>query len=205
MCGIFHRQINFMLIAFLILSCRSSEEAFLQSARLGHSAAIVEYAETGGNVKARDRFGQTALHLVTRDVNLVRLLVNRGADAKALTLIKQSPLHFCATQGSAESTLLFLELGNDINAEDGFGRTPLDLALEKGQLDVVAVLIDHRARLSKRRVDDGYTPLHFAAQIGDADLIRLLLDRKASISARTKMGKTPADMADSAKVKVMLR
>ena len=49
-----------------------------------------------------------------------------------------------------EAVKLLLELGADVNAVDGDGRTALHGAAHKGRNDVVQLLVDHGAKLDAR-------------------------------------------------------
>ncbi|VUC26031.1 unnamed protein product [Clonostachys rosea] len=66
--------------------------------------------------------------------------------------------------------------GNDINARDYTGRTPLHLAVISSTPAIVSRLVEHGARLIAR-LADGRTALHLAASRGDAEIIRILMDK----------------------------
>ncbi|EMC98915.1 hypothetical protein BAUCODRAFT_65248 [Baudoinia panamericana UAMH 10762] len=66
--------------------------------------------------------------------------------------------------------------GNDPNARDWTGRTPLHLAAANASVEVVQLLIDHGARLVAR-LADGRTALHLAAMRGDVGIISALMRR----------------------------
>ena len=63
-----------------------------------------------------------------------------------------------------------------MNVTDGSGRTPVHLAVERGNLDVLTNLIQRGARLNERD-GRGWTPLHHAASRGDNELIGYLLEK----------------------------
>jgi len=108
------------------------------------------------------------------DVDLMKLLVSRGADPNLTNLIGTTPLTVAAGLGwvgnfSANApgqwmnaVQMCLDLGADINAAD----------------------------------QKGYTPLHGAAVRGDNEMITFLISKGAKVDAVTKTGDTVADMAN---------
>jgi len=62
-------------------------------------------------------------------VEVVKLLLEHGADVKARDMDQKTALHFSAEQGgrSEEIIQLLLERGADVNAVDRFGFTPSDM------------------------------------------------------------------------------
>lgn len=77
----------------------------------------------------------------------LRLLLERGADPKARNLMKNefegyTPLHMTADQDeeSVECAQLLLDAGADLLARDAKGRTPHDIAQEKGRSKMAAFL-----------------------------------------------------------------
>jgi ankyrin repeat protein len=99
------------------------------------------------------------------DVTLMKLLLQHGADPNIATTNKTTPLMAAAGIGwvegvtfessakeNLEAVKLLLDLGADVNAVDGDGRTALHGAAHKGRTEVVQILADHGARLDARDV-----------------------------------------------------
>jgi hypothetical protein len=95
------------------------------------------------------------------DLELVELLLERGADPKIIsrdgeTMVSAAAglafIHGYHRGKSAEERLqvvkLFVELGNDINQPDDYGITPLMAAANDGNIGVIQFLIDSGADLS---------------------------------------------------------
>ena len=97
------------------------------------------------------------------DVELLKLLLARGADPKIATDHGDTALTAAAGIGwvegvtyehsakeNVDAVKLLLDLGLDPNAANHDGRTPLMGAALKGRSEVVQILVDHGARLDTR-------------------------------------------------------
>ena len=112
-----------------------------------------------------DENGATAFLRASQsgDIELMKLLLAKGADPKINTVLNVSPLHVAAGIGwvegityewSPKATLdavkMLVDLGLDVNLQADTGRTALHGAAHKGRADVIQVLADHGAKLDVR-------------------------------------------------------
>jgi ankyrin repeat protein len=94
------------------------------------------------------------------DVELMKLLLEHGANPKIYTAHNVTPLAVAAGIGwvegvtfewspeqSAEAVKMCLDLGVDPNVADDEGRTALHGAAHKGRVEVIQLLVDHGANL----------------------------------------------------------
>jgi ankyrin repeat protein len=94
------------------------------------------------------------------DTELMKLLLEHGADPKIMTAHKDSALAVAAgigwvegvtyewsPQQGLEAVKMCLDLGIDPNIPDDQGRTALHGAAHKGRTDVIQLLVDHGANL----------------------------------------------------------
>jgi ankyrin repeat protein len=70
--------------------------------------------------------------------------------------IKGSMLNFVDGDSPAEMVRFLLEKGAETNVLDDEGKTPLEVAKEAGEIDIVRVLEDHETKssLSPRKIED---------------------------------------------------
>ena len=110
-----------------------------------------------------DENGATALLRASQssDLELMRLLLGRGADPTLNTVLNVTPLQVAAGIGwvegvtfewsedaNIEAVNLLLDLRIDPNIQADTGRTALHGAAHKGRAEVVQILVDHGADLS---------------------------------------------------------
>jgi ankyrin repeat protein len=90
-----------------------------------------------------------------------------------------------------ETIKTLIEAGEDVNEKE----RPLVLAAEKGNIDIVKLLLEHGADVNGTESKYGSAPLHFAAQKGYLDVVKLLLDYGADINQLNDQGTTPLHFA----------
>jgi RNA polymerase sigma factor (sigma-70 family) len=125
---------------------------------------------------------------------LVRLLLDYGADINICTSADEMPLHGAIAAHHLSMVTLLLDCGADINASLAHGQTPLRLAIIKGYADIVELLLARGARANTRG-KTGLTPLHWAALKGQPAIVSLLLTHGAGVFVRDDAGRTPLDWA----------
>ncbi len=116
---------------------------------------------------------------------VVRLLIEKGADATAEDEDKKTPMHLAAFNGHVEVVRRLIEKGADATAEDKDKKIPLHLAAENGHLEVVRLLIEKGADATAEDKDKK-TPVHLAAFNGHLDIVRLLIEKSADATAEDK-------------------
>ena len=89
-----------------------------------------------------------------------------------------------------------INAGADVNATDDYGVTPLHAAADRGNAEIISVLVKAEADLHAKE-NYGLTPLHTAAARGHAEVIPILVKAGADVNAKSKRGATPLDFAVS--------
>jgi len=79
-----------------------------------------------------------------RDV--IRLLLERGADVNVLKDDNKTPLHLAARNGMVGNVRVLLEHGANVGAEDKEGSTPFQIASAEGCNEMVELLSEYGAK-----------------------------------------------------------
>jgi ankyrin repeat protein len=129
-------------------------------------------------------------------VDVIRLLLEHGADVNAKANYNRTSLHFASELGHIEVMQLLLEKGADVNSTTADNKYPLVEASQAGQLKAVQVLVQHGADVNVHGVH-GCTPLHRASWTGRLEVIRFLLEHGADVDARDNDRRTTLHHASS--------
>jgi ankyrin repeat protein len=104
-------------------------------------------------------------------------------------------IHNAAKAGNLEKIKALLKANPDlVNSKDRGGEVPLHWAIEKGNKEVVELLITCKADVNAKN-ERGETPLHWAVRSGRTEMVELLLANKAVVNAQDNNGWTPLDFA----------
>ncbi|TDV50212.1 ankyrin repeat protein [Pseudomonas graminis] len=115
---------------------------------------VCDLEATGGYSKS------TALGFYNCPDDLVRWLVEQGADVDARDQYQRTALHHRSSSWKGGVDLL-LDLGADIEAQDYQSETPLQAAIKSHKADAIAALI-RRGANKEARSRQGYSLLHLA-------------------------------------------
>jgi len=99
-------------------------------------------------------------------------------------------------EGDLESLKKLVSEGADVEAENGYGFTPFNLASVNGHLEIVKYLIEECNANVEAKNKDGDTPLFYASLEGRFEIVKYLIEEcNANVEARNNCGNTPLIMA----------
>lgn len=206
------------------------------AARKGHTQSVELLKGSRQVPGLLTKHGETLVHItaLANQLDLTRELLRDKADAdvnawakpfsyhlrpdigggyskKALPLpYNIIPLHYACTRGYYEMTELLLENGAWVNAvpdDDDHGKSPLMMAVESGNVNLVCLLLARGAKVNAAVAATLVTALHLACKRGDIETTQELVRYGAKTAARTKDMRTPeeliAKVEDSKKRKAM--
>ena len=112
---------------------KREEQRLIDDCRFGYTEEVAKALDAGVNINVWDSDGWAPLHIACLHgyADLVRLLIEKGADANVRTMNEwvHTPLHIACRYNGVPAVRLLLEKGADPNVRDKDGRTPLDLTL----------------------------------------------------------------------------
>lgn len=146
------------------------------------------------NLRDNDFFTPLNRACLKGQTEIVRLLLDKGADLSIGDNENSLPIHCAAISGDTSVVGLLLGRGADINAIDYNGMTPLMFAVSYGKGDVANYLLDSGADVN---VVSSYTmtALHFAINGGQENLVAGILKRGADPNAKNGNGNSPLFLA----------
>ncbi|KAE8253894.1 hypothetical protein A4X13_0g3623 [Tilletia indica] len=196
-------------------------------AREGQYGLLTQYLNTTDaspeeikrQVNTRDADQRTVLHWIlsapasdgggnsagsTSGANVLKMLIQLGAEVESRDESGWTPLMSAASAGSLDYVRLLLDSGASPTATNTRGLTPLHYAASKGHTDVGRCLLEYGAEVNAR---DGakQTPLHRAASAGRDAFVKVLLQpptrldggshEKTRVNPQDRLQNTPLHLA----------
>ncbi|WP_246038747.1 ankyrin repeat domain-containing protein [Wolbachia endosymbiont of Leptopilina clavipes] len=123
--------------------------------------------------------------------NVVKALLNKGADVNLRDKSESTPLHLAIRKGNENivNALLAVE-GIDVNLRDKSESTPLHLAAEKGKMEIVEAILAKGPKNIDLPDTCGSTPLYVAAWGHHKKIVRALLKAGADPLLSNRDNKT---------------
>jgi ankyrin repeat protein len=226
-----HRIIQNRKLGSVIQQMEMPDALLLKASRNGDVKLVADSLAIGANPNAKtsfmDRppsFPALAFAVKAGNLELVKLLVEHGAEVNAGALSGATPLQFACMDGKTETVnyliehgasltnataslcwaawrgysnivVLLVEKGVPIDQPAGELGTPLQKAVDGGFVDIASFLIKHGADINKS--EGGSTPLHNAVRFGSPETVKFLLEVGAKPNARDSYGVTPLMYAAS--------
>jgi ankyrin repeat protein/L-ascorbate metabolism protein UlaG (beta-lactamase superfamily) len=125
---------------------------------------------------------KTPLHFAAEggSVEVIRFLLDRGADVNAPNVANETPLHYATGWCHLEAVRLLLERKADVSIATNEGDTPLHYLRFVGLREVAELLLENGADINARN-NEGETFLGMAVNAGRPQLIDLAFERGAKI------------------------
>jgi ankyrin repeat protein len=148
-----------------------------------------------GRRSARANKGTPVLLLAAADADIVKLLLEHGADPNVRGMGGKTPLMIATSWANVRAAAYLLDHKADVNAKDDYGDTALINSVTMSRSPLVRLLLEHGADVHVRN-QYGRTVLLLAMPYGDypgTDLasLKMLLDAGAEVNARDSDGMTP--------------
>ena len=158
--------------------------------------------QNGANINAPNAMGATLIYtaIQSRNVGMLRILLNHGADVNTPIIAKDErftfPIHMSVEAGSLEMTDLLFPHSADINFLNSEGSTPVCLAAQLNKTEMIGFLTSRNADLN---IPDksGMYPIHYATARRNLKAISILLSSGANPNFRNNSKYTPLHLAIS--------
>ena len=119
-----------------------------------HPEAVQVLLESNADINSQDANGETPLHKTLtyfrspsdeKIANMVRRLLEQGADPNIRRHDNTTALHRVSYHGSVEVGRLLLSYGAKVDEKDESGRTPFQIASSRGKDEMTKLLIEYGA------------------------------------------------------------
>ncbi|WP_174516142.1 ankyrin repeat domain-containing protein [Wolbachia endosymbiont of Cardiocondyla obscurior] len=135
-------------------------------------------------IYVQDEDEQTSSNSITNENNINKVDDTLEREQAILNKSSSDDSGICFDgDGSEALGQSILENGEDINAQDKDGMTPLHWAVADNNKELAKLLIKHRADVDARNRDK-HTPLHYAAVHGYVEIAKYLIDNGAKVNAQ---------------------
>ena len=139
-------------------------------------------------------------------LDVLRCLLENGADINASTADNCTPLMIAIENGNINAATFLIEHGANVDLKDDRGDTALDYAMSRyilydcnASLEVCSCLIEHGADVNGRNSSKGpsnsCTPLMVASRNSRVDLMTLLIKHGADVNLQDEDGETALHVA----------
>lgn len=162
----------------------SNPTALWQAASTGRLEFVTVLIDKGANINVKHN-GVPAIVIAThnRQFDVVKLLVENGADIDASNGYGSSSLHFAIAKGLRLRDIIWL-LDNGANIDkvenqNGNTSTPLTIAITTNRSEVAKELVSRGASI---KIPNSFSPILRAAQYGDLELVKYLLSQGAVLN-----------------------
>jgi ankyrin repeat protein len=173
-------------------------------------------AEADINDYLKDGFTALLIAVTMGDINLIKDLINAGADINTPNQIdKFTPLSRAIANGHTEIAKYLLKKGANINLKTNFQENPLMIAVRKKNIEIVKFLLNRELDINEKSYDviknfelllkrgininerrrDGSTALLLSVQNKDKEMVALLIKYGASPIIKDNKGRTPLSIA----------
>lgn len=136
-------------------------------------------AKAGGDLNARNKRRQTALHIAINKghFNVVKTLLELNCHPSLQDSEGDTPLHDCISKEQDEMLSLLLDYGADITLTNNNGFNALHHCALKGNPSAMKILLSktNRPWIVEEKKDDGYTALHLACLNNHVEIAELLV------------------------------
>ncbi|XP_065573811.1 putative ankyrin repeat protein RF_0381 [Artemia franciscana] len=141
----------------------------------------------------------TPLHLavISGDLEVIKMVLDKGADVNARDIYGESPLHLAASSRCSQTVVeCLLKYGADVHIRNSELASPLHLAALQEHPKSVENFVKSGVDVNII-IENGQSLLHFAALFGHPKTVKYLLKSGADFNIRETNGESPLHLAAS--------
>ncbi|HEY3330234.1 MAG TPA: ankyrin repeat domain-containing protein [Capsulimonadaceae bacterium] len=153
--------------------------SLFRSIEKGDLKAVLKRLKSGASLTLQNEMGYTPLHcaVAVGNVEIIRALMDAGADANVRAATGETPLHTAAVE-EPELVKLLIASGADVNASDEGEDTAMHGAAVGGHVVAGVALLEAGADIDPQN-GEGYTPLDLARKYGQTEFALWIMSKGA--------------------------
>ena len=174
--------------------------ALINAVEEGDVACVQSFLECGCDVNTLRPETRDSLLLIAAErghTEVVRLLLEHGADPNLVNMCGETPVHAAAKIDSIDVITFLCKHGADVNICDVTGSTALYCTVRRSYFRSIRLLLRSGADPNISESAFQQSPLHEAVRRGDFRLAQILLENGADVNARDSSGATPLHEASA--------
>ncbi len=169
--------------------------AVMKEGKASAVETLLDCARANGRLQdllaAADVWGCLPLHwAATGCTNAAELLLESGAQPNVLDNNSRTPLCWAVTDGNHRNVRTLLEWDADPNLHGPSDWPPLSVAADRGDLDIVDMLLESNNIKLDTEIEKGWTALMLAARRGHTEIAFSLLEHSARPDFRNQAGQS---------------
>ncbi|MBN2600796.1 MAG: ankyrin repeat domain-containing protein [Candidatus Marinimicrobia bacterium] len=174
---------------------------FIRSGNVEDVARLLDQHPGWLNAKDSNNLPPLSQAVIAGQIEVVSLLIEKGADMEAGDNEGSTPLHNACASGRFEIVRYLLAKGAQINSRDNFGMTALLFASSRGRTDIVDYLLQKGADISAK-TDNNRGVMLLSGQL---EMLKYFMDKGFSINEKDQDGNSLLHMALFRRNPVMIR
>ncbi|MBN2081598.1 ankyrin repeat domain-containing protein [bacterium] len=185
-------RVLLVVVILLVWACPVLAAPIHEAAHVGDLEQLERLlAADPALIDMTDEHQATALHYAA-DLGAgeaIALLIEHGANLKALDADGDTPLHWAAMAGQTAAVQALVAAGAQVDPHNHQGQTPLHYAAIGGHPRVAKMLLNLGAAINAPNAE-GQTPLHEAALHANSEVLVLLAENGADLELQDSYGRT---------------
>jgi ankyrin repeat protein len=132
------------------------------------------------------------------DVKMGKILLASGAKVNHRDMTGKTALFYILLSGKQdidEFVALLLDYNLDANLCDAEGNSPLGVAIQRGYINTVRMLLETHLDIDYPHPISGNTALHYAVIHNRFEIVKLLVSKKSKITILNKQNQTAIDLS----------
>jgi ankyrin repeat protein len=188
------------------MNIQYSEQSFVKVAENNDMTAVKLFLEAGMSPNTSTEDGTPLIVAAGKgNLEMVKLLVEKGANVNTKGKDEITPI-MAAILGEGKETVkkevikFLLDKGVDLNVRfivDGVGVTPLMMAVEQKDIEIVKLILSQKVNVNAADVNTGFTALMLAVTNDNTEIVKELLSKGADVNRKAKNNVTALAIAQS--------